>query len=253
MVSDLGTDLAASILTSTPPSTNADFYLVQHPVSERSLIFFPVYNWTLYHLTSCLHFVFRASSASPEAARASPGSPEALSIAGAPPNWHTLWLRTQAWYDTRPMEMQSLVDVGSIEMSQIDPMNSASFPIHLYSSAIAVQAATFYHITALLLLHHKPRLLNVPGRRQHLTSPNWHARAIAGIATSNEFPEQWDPIVIASLLYIAKDITHFAQQHAILQCFRNIAAQTGILLEEEAEQLRAQWAAASLVESTQTR
>lgn len=144
--------------------------------------------------------------------------------------------------------MQSLVDVGSIEMSQIDPMNLASFPIHLYSSAIAVQAATFYHMTALLLLQHKPRLLNIPGRRQHLTSPNWHARAIAGIATSNEFTEQWDPIVIASLLYIARDITHSAQQQTILECLGAISVQTGIPLEEEAEQLRAQWSAASLLE-----
>lgn len=174
-------------------------------------------------------------------------------MSGAPTDWQTLWLRIQSWYDARPVEFQSLVDVGSIERSQIDPMNTASFPIHLFSSAIAVQAAIFYHITALLLLHHKPRLLTIPGRRQHLTSANWHARAIAGIVTSNEFPEQWDPIVIASTLHIAKDITHSAQQQAMLACLQNITSQAGIPLGEEEQQLRAIWAAANLVESSLSR
>lgn len=246
-------DLAASILSSRPPATDRDYYLVQHSVSERGSTFSSAYNWTLYHLTSCLHFVFRISSTSLEAASASPVSPGTFPRPGASLDWHNLWLRTQAWYDTRPVEMQSLVDVGSIEMSRIDPMNPASFPIHLYSSAIAVQAAIFYHMNALLLLQHKPRLLNIPGRRQHLTSPNWHARAIAGIATSNEFTEQWDPIVVASLIYIASNITHSAQQHAILECLAAISVQTGIPLEVEAEQLRTQWSAASLVEGPGSR
>ncbi|KAM3434431.1 hypothetical protein NHJ13734_006001 [Beauveria thailandica] len=211
------------------------------------------YNWALYHLTSCLHFVYRSNAASTKAARACSSSPGAVLIFEDPTDWQTLWLRIQAWYDARPVGFQSLVDVGSIERSQIDPMNAASFPIHLFSSAIAVQAATFYHITALLLLHHKPRLFSIPGRRQHLTSANWHARAIAGIITSNEFPEQWDPIVIASALHIAKDITHSAQQQAMLACFQKITSQAGIPLGEEAQQLRARWAAANLVESSLSR
>ncbi|EGX88978.1 Fungal transcriptional regulatory protein [Cordyceps militaris CM01] len=243
-------DLAASILTCAPPMTTPDLYLLQHNATSRDhLILASPYNWALHHLTATLHFVFRRSADDLETARGSPDNPAAFSISGAPPNWQSLWLRSQAWYDTRPVEIQSLVDVGSIEVSRIDPTNAASFPIHLYSSAIAVQAAIFYHITALLLLQYKPRLLNIPGRRQHSTSPIWHARAIAGIVTSNDFPEQWDPIVISSILYTARDITHFAQQHAILACLQNITWQTGIPFDHEAEQLRAQWAAANLVES----
>ncbi|KAK8149079.1 hypothetical protein G3M48_008234 [Beauveria asiatica] len=247
-------DLAASILTSTPPATDSSFYLLQpKPDSKGNSVLLSAYNWALYHLTSCLHFVYRSNAASTKAARACSSSPGAVLIFEDPTDWQTLWLRIQAWYDARPVGFQSLVDVGSIERSQIDPMNAASFPIHLFSSAIAVQAAAFYHITALLLLHHKPRLFSIPGRRQHLTSANWHARAIAGIITSNEFPEQWDPIVIASALHIARDITHSAQQQAMLACFQQITSQTGIPLGEEAQQLRARWAAANLVESSLSR
>ncbi|KAM3487107.1 hypothetical protein MY3957_009598 [Beauveria namnaoensis] len=246
--------IAASILTTTPPETESSFCLLRpEPGSEGNSVLLSAYNWALYHLTSCLHFVYRSSAASTEAARASSSSPGAVLMPGAPPDWQTLWLRIQSWYDARPVEFQSLVDVGSIERSQIDPMNAASFPIHLFSSAIAVQAATFYHTTALLLLQHKPRLLSIPGRRQHLTSANWHARAIAGIITSNEFPEQWDPVVIASALHIAKDITHSAQQQAMLACLQNITFQAGIPLGEEEQQLRAIWAAANLVESSLSR
>lgn len=227
--------MAASISTSTAPATGLSFYLIQQPpsfeVKNTSLL---TYNWILHHLTACLHYAFEPSS---------------TSLSGrAPSDWHDLWSQVQSWYDSRPVEMQSLVDIGSIERSQIDPLNTASFPIHLYSSAIAVQAAIFYHITALLLVQHKPRLLNIPGRRQHFTSPNWHARAIAGIVTSNEFSEQWDPIVIASLLYIARDITYSAQQNYILDSFETISAVTGISLEDETKQLRSLWATASLVE-----
>ncbi|OAA52916.1 Fungal transcriptional regulatory protein [Cordyceps fumosorosea ARSEF 2679] len=246
-------DLAASILTLAPPATSPDFYLLQHyDKSQKKTATFTAYNWALHHLTACLHFVFHVSAGSPAAAQ-SPRTPEQISISGAPTDWHTLWLRIQTWYDTRPVEIKSLVDVGSIEMGHIDPANAASFPIHLYSSAMAVQTAVFYHITALLLLQNKPRLAGIPGRRQHLTSPNWHARAIAGVATSNDYAEQWDPIVIASLMYVARNMTHFAQQHAVLECLRTVTSQTGIMLDEEAKQLRAQWATANLVESPLSR
>ncbi|XWX00504.1 hypothetical protein V2A60_008524 [Cordyceps javanica] len=243
-------DLAASILTKTPPSTDSNFYLVQHNLmSKGDSTPSAAYNWALHHLTACLHFVFQPIAASQDTVRASPGSPDAFAKSVSPTDWLSLWLGTQAWYDARPIEILSLVDVGSIEMGRIDPTNAAAFPIHLYSSALAVQAATFYHIAALLLLQHKPRLLNIPDRRQHLTSTNWHVRAIAGIATSNEFLEQWDPIVIASVLYVANNITHAAQQHTILELFSIITSQAGISLDDEAVQLRAKWAAASLVES----
>ncbi|KAJ6779822.1 hypothetical protein PWT90_01514 [Aphanocladium album] len=246
--------LAAAILTSTAPAPDSSIYLL-HQISntERNHTQSSAYDWILHHLTACLHLVFALPAASPEAIHVSPGSPDTFVSTGAPADWHNLWMRIQAWYDSQPVEMQSLVDIGSIERSQIDPLSSASFPIHLYSSAMAVQAATFYHISALLLLRHKPRLLHIPGRRQQFASPNWHARAIAGIVTSNEFPEQWDPIVISSLLYMARDATHAAQHRAILECLEKISHLTNIPLDNDAKQLQSQWAAASLGDSSLSR
>lgn len=243
--------MAASILTSAQPATYASFYLPQDlPASVINSALRTSYDWALHNLTQCLHYIFSPSIASSESAFSSPGSPEVFSVNTANTSWHTLWIGCQPWYDSRPLEMQRLVDVGSLEMSQIDPSNLASFPIQLYTNAAAVQAAIFYHTTALLLLEHKPRLLSIPGRRYHFTSRSWHVRAIAGIATSNTFPEQWDPIVIASLLYTARDITHVAQQDALLECFQQISNHTGIPLDDEVEKLQTHWAAACLVENS---
>lgn len=206
------------------------------------------YNQAINCLTETLRFVFRLSSASPAPDDTLSGSPsDAVSDAGMSP-WQRLWLRCQSWHDSLPRDLQPLVQVSSIERSRIDPGDSAGFPIHIYTSATAVQAAVFYHIASLLLLEHKPRLLVIPGRRTHLMSQSWHARAIVGLATSNTFPEQWDPITIAALLYVAKDITHISQQEQLLSCFLAISSQTGISLEDEVAQLQSAWAAAWLVE-----
>jgi formate-dependent nitrite reductase cytochrome c552 subunit len=106
---------------------------------------------------------------------------------------------------------------------------------------MALVANAVYHITSVLLLTHKPRLLkSLPGPRCY-TSHIWHAQSIAGIAASNDSPEQWDPILVSSLLTIARDMTHESQQAVILERLARITATTGIKLETETESLQASW------------
>lgn len=106
---------------------------------------------------------------------------------------------------------------------------------------MALVANAVYHTISLLLLTHKPRLLkSLPGPRS-VTSYIWHAQSIAGIAASNDSPEQWDPVLVASLLVIAKEMTHESQQTVILQCLAKITATTGIKLDREREALQAAW------------
>lgn len=158
--------------------------------------------------------------------------------------WTFLWTDCQKWYNERPVDAQQIVDVRGSEADQIDSRHTSFFPILIYTTPMALVANAVHHLTALLLLTHKPRLLkSLPGPRC-FTSHIWHAQSIAGIAASNDSPEQWDPILVAGLLLIARDMTHESQQRVLLECLTTITATTGIHLERETETLKSIWSIA---------
>lgn len=158
--------------------------------------------------------------------------------------WTFLWTDCQKWYNERPVDAQQIVDVRGGEADQIDASHTSSFPILIYTTPMALVANAVHHLTALLLLTHKPRLLkSLPGPRC-FTSHIWHAQSIAGIAASNDSPEQWDPILVAGLLLIARDMTHESQQRVLLECLTRVTATTGINLERETEALQSIWSIA---------
>ncbi|KAK9858535.1 hypothetical protein MYU51_017639 [Penicillium brevicompactum] len=155
--------------------------------------------------------------------------------------WTFLWSDCQKWYNDRPVNVKQIVDIRGGEADHIDPDHDSSFPILIYTTPMALVANAVYHMISLLLLTHKPRLLkSLPGPRS-VTSHIWHAQSIAGIAASNDSPEQWDPVLVASLLVIAKEMTHESQQTVILQRLAKITATTGIKLDREREALQAAW------------
>jgi hypothetical protein len=155
--------------------------------------------------------------------------------------WTFLWTDCQKWYNERPVDVQQIVDIRGGEADQIDPDHKSSFPILIYTTPMALVANAVYHVTSLLLLTHKPRLLkSLPGPRCY-TSHIWHAQSIAGIAASNDSPEQWDPILVASLLTIARDMTHESQQAVLLERLVRITATMGIKLDRETEALQESW------------
>ncbi|CAG8040837.1 unnamed protein product [Penicillium olsonii] len=155
--------------------------------------------------------------------------------------WTFLWSDCQKWYDDRPVNVQQIVDIRGGEADHIDPDHDSSFPILIYTTPMALVANAVYHTISLLMLTHKPRLLkSLPGPRS-VTSHIWHAQSIAGIAASNDSPEQWDPVLVAGLLLIAKEMTHESQQTVILQRLAKITATTGIKLDQETEALQATW------------
>ncbi|KAJ5124860.1 uncharacterized protein N7515_008685 [Penicillium bovifimosum] len=155
--------------------------------------------------------------------------------------WTILWSACQKWYNERPVNVQPIVDIRGGEADQIDPDHQSSFPILIYTTPMALVANAVYHTISLLLLTHKPRLLkSLPGPRS-VTSYIWHAQSIAGIAASNDSPEQWDPILVASLFTIAKEMTHASQQSVLLDRLARITGTTGIKLTHETEELQAAW------------
>ncbi|KAF7631507.1 hypothetical protein F9C07_1181719 [Aspergillus flavus] len=155
--------------------------------------------------------------------------------------WTSIWTSCHEWYHTRHVEMRPILDISGVEADEINSGNCSSFPILIYTSALALLANTIYHISSFLLLIHKPRLLKtLPGPKRFI-SRIWHAQAIAGIATSNEFKEQWDPILIASLLTVAPEMTHKSQQSILLNLLGSITTVTGIKLDSEIDDLRCGW------------
>lgn len=155
--------------------------------------------------------------------------------------WTSIWTSCHEWYHTRHVEMRPILDISGVEADEINSGNCSSFPILIYTSALALLANTIYHISSFLLLIHKPRLLKtLPGPKRFI-SRIWHAQAIAGIATSNEFKEQWDPILIASLLTVAPEMTHKSQQSILLNLLGSITTVTGIKLDSENDDLRCGW------------
>lgn len=155
--------------------------------------------------------------------------------------WTSLWTDCQEWYNDRPVEMQAIVDIRGAEADQINPGSCSSFPILIYTTPLALLTNAIYHLASFLLLTHRPRLLKAIAGPRYFTSRIWHAQAIVGIATSNEFGEQWDPILIAGLLTVARDMTHASQQSILLDLLGKIATETGINLDHEMDALRSGW------------
>ena len=202
------------------------------------------YDAALHNASMCLKFVFdkgrdmEGKGASVFSSHGAQG-PSATYTS----DWQALWTSCQNWYDARPLELQPLVDIASVEIGEPELGDEAIFPVELFTNVMGVVANITYHITVLLLLSKKPRLLKMAGRPNCFTSQNWHSRLVAGIATSNRFPDQWDPIIIATILYIARGMTHPTQQSAMIACLHDASAATGIDLEPETKQLRSRWRA----------
>lgn len=242
-------DLAASILTTKPPLipfpsyTNRDGSSIQTPrlaVQPRSVN--RVYKHALCLLGHCLALIHEGPDLStPQAAAPGFAAFPSLQQSHFLSQWTFLWTDCQKWYNERPVDAQQIVDVRGGEADRIDPNHDSALPILIYTTPMALVANAVYHITSLLLLNHKPRLLkSLPGPRC-FTSHIWHAQSIAGIAASNESPEQWDPVLVASLLLIARDMTHQSQQAVLMGIFRKITATTGIKLDREMEALQSVW------------
>lgn len=155
--------------------------------------------------------------------------------------WSSLWATCAQWYQERPPTMQPVLDFGRIEASQIDTESASAFPMPIYSSAIALQANACVSISCIILLSVKPRLLTLPRHPSWLTSQSWHKSQIAGSVIWNNFSAQWDPVVIAGLLLIARDMTHPSQQQALEACFDDIRVKLGINLDEDIQKLRDRW------------
>jgi hypothetical protein len=253
-------DLATAIAAAQPPLLPFLSYLHKdgsprnqpRPLSQSKS---PkhAFQQVLYLLASCLSLIFgihEASSPVPEHSRGAVLAP--MRNPALPSRWTSLWTDCQGWYNGRPVELLQVVEIRGVEVDRIDTQKMSSFPILIYTTPLALVSNAIYHIASLLLLMHKPRLLKAVAGPRCFMSHIWHAQSIAGIATSNDSPEQWDPILVTGLILVAKDMTHEAQQSAVLERLQTISATTGMKLDQEIESLKSNWSIAGLNEGAIT-
>lgn len=117
------------------------------------------------------------------------------------------------------------------------------FPVSVHTSPISLQANVNIHLACLLLLKHKPGLSAATRPQQPFESRSWHSEKIAGSVVWNTYKEQWDPILLGAVLFIAEDMTHPAQQRAIEDCLQRISREVGVDLRQETTDLGHIWKA----------
>ncbi|UPK92511.1 hypothetical protein LCI18_003446 [Fusarium solani-melongenae] len=235
-------DLAASIMTNRPPSMKLSLSSGRS-LFNASLSPIETYDSCLLCLLECLRLIhyeliplFTGQSNMQSAA------PESYSLKWAA--WSRLWASCMQWFQDRPPGMEPVLESSDADLNG-HKMQESPFPADVYTSALSLQANLTMHLSSLLLLAYKPRLVKLSRFPHHLISRSWHTQKIARLAVWNSFPEQWDPLVVAALLRAAREMTHASQQEALLTCFQRITDVTKLPLDEEISNLRLYWRSSS--------
>ncbi|KAM5377492.1 hypothetical protein ACJZ2D_004861 [Fusarium nematophilum] len=238
MQANFQSDLAASIMTNKPPSMKLPLSL-NRTFFSPSLSSVETYGACLSCLVDCLrliHYELIPLLTNPPASQ--PAARESYSLKWAA--WSSLWTTCMQWFQDRPPGMEPVLESPDVDASQDSP-----FPADIYTSVISLQANLTIHLSSLLLLAYKPRLIKLSRFPHRLISRSWHVQKIARLAVWNTFSEQWDPIAVAALLRISREMTHASQQEALLSCFQRITDSTSMTLESEIRDLRLYWHSSS--------
>ncbi|KIW77103.1 hypothetical protein Z517_09549 [Fonsecaea pedrosoi CBS 271.37] len=149
--------------------------------------------------------------------------------------WQSCWSDCELWYFARNEEMQQVFEVDNSDSVTAGSPTSPPFPIIIFSNSCALMANFAHHLTAIHLLHHKPRLIRPIAGSGWSVSPAWHAQRLVGtIAAFNE-AEIFDPLVVAGLIYGARKLSHPSQLAVVANILRKAAQTTGMQLQQEIE------------------
>jgi hypothetical protein len=151
--------------------------------------------------------------------------------------WQSCWAENQLWYSARREEMQQILEVEEFDSRLSTDVTVSPFPTILFSNVCALVANVAHHLTALLLLHIKPRAIKALAEIGSSTSPVWHAQRLIGIVATFVEPDIFDPLVIAGLLYAARKLSHPSQIQAVVDILKKAKGVTGMELQEEIEKL----------------
>lgn len=239
-------DLAASLVASRAPLMSAFSYIQQHNSPPRSGTITSslsklALQEVLFLLARSLTVVFDNHLPAQSAEYSAAASSTSSRLPPLSTRWTTLWSENQKWYTDRPVELRQVYEVRGAELSRIDIASQASFPIIVFTTSLALLANAAHHITSLLLLSHRPRLVKSVAGSRSASSSIWHAQSIAGIAESNDSPDNWDPLLIAGLFLAARSMSHESQQAAVLETLHRLEKSTGMNLSGELHAITSDW------------
>ena len=146
--------------------------------------------------------------------------------------WLACWSEAQLWYSMRSDDIRPLFDALTLGATVSDE-GSNDFPHLLFSSAVALVANVAHHLTALLLLEHKPRLLHVVAESESSTFAPWHALQILGVAAAALELGFWDPLLATAIVKAGQKLSHPVQQLAASRTLTSMCAISGMQFQTE--------------------
>ncbi|KAI0451415.1 hypothetical protein F5B21DRAFT_382048 [Xylaria acuta] len=146
--------------------------------------------------------------------------------------WSELFVYIEDWYNQRPPEMRSILELNAPKGDYSRP-----FPVILFSNPAAVSGNQLYHTAALLMLQRKPRGAFMRSKPQSIL---WHARRICAISISNTQHACWTNS-IQPLWIAGKLMSHPSEHRAILDIYATIEKDTGWGAKWRADDLKSYW------------
>ena len=149
--------------------------------------------------------------------------------------WTSCWSEAQIWYAVRIEEMQPILELDAKFTSATPPttVKSCDMPHIVFSNAASIVANAVHHVTALLLIQHKPQLIRPAAEEASSTASSWHALRIAAISAAAVEHDVWDPLLTAAVIRAGQTLSHPAQVSAIVGLLREISQKSGMPLEDE--------------------
>lgn len=146
--------------------------------------------------------------------------------------WQSCWSDTQIWYVMRSEEMQQVFELTDWDVVPSD-CGSLDLPCIIFTNACAALSNVVHHLTSLLLLQHKPRLMKATAERGSSTSTIWHAVRVVGIATVAVEDGLHDPLLVAASFRAGQVLSHSGQLAAVANTLRQTAAFFAMQLDHE--------------------
>lgn len=152
--------------------------------------------------------------------------------------WKDLWENLHSWHGGLASEHRPILDLPA---DVPEGSTSNAFPVILFATGAGIMVNQLYHTAILLLLQCKPRTVALVDRSSAERSQLWHAWQVCRIALNNDRWECWDPVLLASLMVAAKNMTHGSQQSMILNGLEKIKGITGWEMRQDLAALQRDW------------
>lgn len=148
--------------------------------------------------------------------------------------WLMCWSEAQIWYHMRSEDLRPLFESFgfSVDASPRDGYG-ADVPHLISTNGLALVANAAHHLTALLLLQQKPRVLQAIAEPASSASPSWHALCLVGIAAAATHLGFWDPLIATSVVKAAQKLSHPSQLAAASRILQRLCAISGMRFDAE--------------------